>query len=351
MNSSDVQPLVEVTRGPVVESIHFGAIVISDTSGRVVASMGNPQTVTFLRSSAKPFQVLPLVEQGGMERFGFTDRELAVMCASHHGTDEHVRVISGLQAKIGVSEADLLCGIHPPEDKATARRMIANHEENSQLRHNCSGKHSGMLAQCKLHGWPTQDYLYPLHPLQQGIFKTFAEMCDVPVSELKLGTDGCSAPVFAVPMQSAAHAFALLADPSSLAEPRATSLRRIFAAVTANPDMIAAPGALDTELMLACAGNVLVKSGAEGYLAMAVLPGACGTGSPAYGITIKVSDGDQFEERARATIAIEVLRQLGALPQAALPQLSAFDRRPQYNWRHIEVGEIRPVFKLPLPPA
>ncbi len=350
MNSSDVQPLVEVTRGPVVESIHFGAIVISDATGRVVAAVGNPQTVTFLRSSAKPFQILPFVEQGGLEHFGLTDRELALMCASHHGTDEHVRVLRALQAKIGISEADLLCGIHPPEDKATARRMIANNEANSPLRHNCSGKHSGMLAFCKLRGWPTQDYIYPLHPLQQTLFQTFCELCGIPLSELKLGTDGCSAPVFAVPMQAAARAFALLADPSALPEPRAVSLRRIFNAVTANPDMIAAPGALDTELMLACAGKVLIKSGAEGYLAMALLPGACAAGSPAYGITIKVSDGDLFEERARATIAVEVLRQLGALPGAAqVPLLSAFDRRPQYNWRHMEVGEIRPVFKLPLP--
>lgn len=347
MNSSDVQPLVEVTRGPVVESIHFGVIVVTDPSGRVVTSLGNPETVTFLRSSAKPFQVLPFVERGGVEHFGLTDRELAVMCASHHGTDEHVRVIQGIQAKIGVSEADLLCGIHPPEDKATAHRMIANNEPNSQLRHNCSGKHTGMLAHCKLRGWPTEEYIHPMHPLQQTIFQTFCEMSGVSMQELKLGVDGCSAPVFAAPMRAAAWAFARLADPSALAEPRAAALRHIFTAVTANPDMIAAPGALDTELMRVASGKLLAKIGAEGYLGMALLPGACGSNSPAYGITIKVSDGDMHEQRARATIAVEVLRQLGALSTEQLHKLADFDRRPQYNWRHIEVGEIRPAFKLP----
>lgn len=347
MNSSDVQPLVEVTRGPVVESIHFGVIVVVDPDGRGITSVGNPETVTFLRSSAKPFQVLPFVERGGVEHFALSDRELAILCASHHGTDEHVKVIQSIQAKIGVTAADLLCGMHPPEDEATARRMIANHEANSPLRHNCSGKHTGMLAQCKLRGWPTEDYIHPLHPLQQTIFETFSQMSGVPVQDLKLGTDGCSAPVFAVPMHAAAWAFAKLADPSRLDEKRAAACRHIFTAMTTHPDMIAAPGALDTELMAAGAGKILVKSGAEGYLGMALLPGACGEGSPAYGITLKVSDGDMHEERARATIAIEVLRQLGALSSAQLARLTGFDRRPQFNWRHLEVGEIRPAFKLP----
>ncbi len=347
MNSSDAQPLVEVTRGAVVESIHYGVIVVADPTHRVLTSVGNPDTVTYLRSSAKPFQVLPFVERGGVEHFKLNDRELAVMCASHHGTDEHVQVVQSIQAKIGVSADDLLCGIHPPEDKATARRMIENHEANSPLRHNCSGKHTGMLAHCKLRGWPIEDYINPTHPLQQTIFETFSQMCGVPVQEIKFGTDGCSAPVFAVPMSAAAWAFARLADPTNLTESRATACHHIFNAVTHNPEMIAAPGALDTELMRIGAGKLLVKSGAEGYLGIAVLPGACGKGSPAYGVTIKVTDGDMHEERARATIAIEVLRQLGALNQEQLAQLAEFDRRPQFNWRHIEVGEIRAAFSLP----
>jgi L-asparaginase II len=258
-----------------------------------------------------------------------------------------VKVIQSIQAKIGVTADDLLCGIHPPEDKLTARRMIEKGEANSPLRHNCSGKHTGMLAHCKLRGWPTENYIDPSHPLQQTIFETFSQMCGIPVQDLLLGTDGCSAPVFAVPMSAAAWAFARLADPSSLPEPRAAACRHIFEAVTQFPEMIAAPGALDTELMRVGAGKILVKSGAEGYLGISLLPGACGEGSPAYGITIKVSDGDMHEERARATVAIEVLHQMGALNPEQLVQLGNFDRRPQYNWRHFEVGEIRPAFKLP----
>jgi L-asparaginase II len=347
MNSSDAQPLVEVVRGPVVESIHYGVIVVVDAAGKVIASVGNPETVTFLRSSAKPFQVLPFVERGGLEHFGLSDRELAVMCASHYGTNEHVKVILGLQKKLGVSEKDLLCGMHPPYDSATNKRLLITNEPNSALRHNCSGKHTGMLAHALLRGLPTEDYINPMHPVQQTIFQTFSEMTGVPFKDLLLGTDGCSAPVFAVPMHAAAWALAQLADPSALPEPRRSALQRIFRAMTSHPDMVAGPGAFDTELMTVGGGKILAKSGAEGYLAISVLPGACGTGSPAYGIAIKVSDGDLAEGgRARTTIAIEVLRELGALDGAQTSLLKAYDRRPQYNWRHIEIGEIRSVFKL-----
>ena len=352
-------PLVEITRGTIVESIHYGSLVVCDPGGRVVASAGDPDALVFLRSSSKPFQVLPLVELGGMERFGLTEQELAVMCASHNGTDDHVRVVSGIQQKLGVNKNDLLCGTHTPGDPATAERMLLNGEPSTPLRHNCSGKHTGMLAQCLLQGFPTGDYINPSHPVQQRIIQTFSEMCGVPVREIVLGTDGCSAPVFAIPLRAAAHAFARLADPSALPEPRRSALKRIFAAMTAHPDMVAGPGAFDTELMAAGGGRILTKGGAEGYQAAAVLPGTCSADSPGYGITLKIADGDLAQRdrsvpvahiahdgggRARSTVMVELLRQLGALKAEQLESLSDYLPRPVYNWRHIEVGEIRTCF-------
>ena len=354
-------PLVETTRGPIVESIHYGAIAVSDTRGNLIASVGDPEALVFLRSSSKPFQVLPLVEGGGMERFGLTERELAVMCASHNGTDEHVRVITGLQQKLGVSAADLLCGTHTPGDPPTAERMFLNGEENTPLRHNCSGKHSGMLAQAILFGEPTADYINPQHPVQRRILRAFSEMTGVPETEIVLGTDGCSAPVFAVPLRAAAYAFARLADPSGLPEPRRSALRRIFAAMTAHPDMVAGPHTFDTDLMTTGRGSILTKGGAEGYQAIGLLPGASRKFAGALGITLKVSDGDLAQRdrtehiariahdgggRARSTTTVEVLRQLGALEESQLKELKDFLPRPQYNWRRIEVGEIRPSFDL-----
>ncbi len=351
-------PLVETTRGGIVESLHYGAIAVCDPAGRLLASVGDAGAVVFLRSSSKPFQVLPLVEGGGMERFNLSERELALMCASHSGTDEHVAVISALQRKLGVSAVDLLCGTHTPSDPRTAERMFRNGEENSPLRHNCSGKHTGMLAQALLYGNPKEDYIDPRHPVQQRILRTFSEMTGVALQDIILGTDGCSAPVFAVPLRAAAHAFARLADPSALPEPRQSALRRIFKAMTTHPDMVAGPDTFDTRLMSAGRGRVLTKGGAEGYQALAVLPA---TGSSALGITLKISDGDlaQIDRsqriatiaydgggRARSTAAVEALRQLGVLDAAQLEELSDFAPRAQYNWRHIPVGEIRPVFTL-----
>jgi L-asparaginase II len=338
-------PLVELTRGSIVESIHYGAIVVSDISGNIVFSRGDTPTVAFLRSCAKPFQVLPFVERGGVEHFGLTQEELAIMCSSHHGTDEHVHVVSSIQHKVGLTADDLLCGMHPPADSATANRMLVNHEENSQLRHNCSGKHTGMLAHALLRGFDKADYINPSHPVQQTILQTFSELTGVPVDQIILGTDGCSAPVFAIPLDKAARAFTLLADPSSLPEPRQSALRKIFAAMTTYPNMIAGPTGFDTAVMTVGGGKILSKGGAEGYQALVLLPGACGEGSPAYGITIKIADGDQSRpERARPVAAVELLHRLGALNGDQVKALAPFAARPIYNWRHIEVGEIRAAF-------
>ena len=351
-------PLVETTRGAIVESIHYGAIAVCDTQGRLLARAGDAEALVFLRSSSKPFQALPLVEGGGMERFGLNDRELALMCSSHSGTDEHVAVLTALQRKLGVSAAELLCGTHTPSDPLTAERMFLRGEENSPLRHNCSGKHTGMLAQALLYGDPRQDYIDPGHPVQQRILRVFSEMTGVPVPEIILGTDGCSAPVFAVPLRAAAYAFARLADPSALPEPRRSALRRIFSAMTSHPDMVAGPDTFDTRLMTAGRGRVLTKGGAEGYQALAVLPAGS---SGAMGITLKISDGDLAQAdrgqranaiaprgggRARSTAALEALRQLGVLDSAQLAELSDFAPRALSNWRNIPIGEIRPVFNL-----
>ena len=344
-------PLVELTRGPLVESIHFGALAVVDSGGRRIASVGDPKLVANLRSSAKPFQILSFVEDGGMERFGLSERELAICCASHSGTADHVQVLSGLQAKLGVSEANLSCGVHYPMDEVTAREMRERGEKPTPNRHNCSGKHTGMLANALLHGFPIEDYLNTAHPLQCLILKTFAEMVALAPDAVPVGIDGCSAPTFAAPLDQAAHAYALLADPADLPPglppARAAALRRIFAAMTAHPDMIAGPGRWDTLVMRAAGGKVVSKGGAEGYQGMGVLPGALGPGSPALGITFKVSDGDA-SGRAGGTAALAVLSQLGILSRSERGGLAQFDRRVLRNWREIEVGEIRSAFNLAL---
>lgn len=343
MSFENYVPVVEVTRGSRVESVHFGAAVVVDAAGQVLAAVGDPQTRAFLRSTAKPFQALPFVELGGVERFNLSDRELALMCASHHGTDEHVRVVTAMQEKIGIDESDLLCGSHEPADKETWKAMVLRGEKPTPRRHNCSGKHTGMLAHAVMRGLPKTDYINPQHPVQESILQAFSEMTGMEPGQVELGIDGCSVPTFAVPLYNTALGFARLADPSRLAAGRANALRHIFSAMSTYPDMIAGPDGFDTVLMQAGAGKFVSKGGAEGYQGIAVASGALGLNSPGLGIAFKISDGDG-SGRARPVLALALLKQLGLLTSAEVESLAKFDQRAQFNFRRLEVGEIRPCF-------
>jgi L-asparaginase II len=155
------QPAIEIIRGEIVESIHQAAVAVTDPAGNLLASWGSPETTTYMRSSAKPFQVLPLLERGGMAFFDLSFQEIAVMCSSHSGTDSHLRRVLSIQEKVGISEGDLMCGVHPPTDLETADRLKREGLEPTPNRHNCSGKHSGMLALARLIGAPLDDYILP----------------------------------------------------------------------------------------------------------------------------------------------------------------------------------------------
>ena len=344
--TNQYQSVFELTRGRIVESIHFGAAAVVDSHGRMLASLGDPHLVTFLRSSAKPFQALPFIERKGYEKFGLTAREVALMCASHSGTDDHVATIKSMQAKIGVGVDDLMCGMHYPIDAATTDAMKIRGELPTPYRHNCSGKHTGMLAHARLRDLPTENYIDFTHPVQLSILQAFAEMCGLPAEKVELGIDGCSAPNFAVPLYNAALGYARLCDPGEQSPERAQACRTISAAMMANPDMVGGPGRFDTLLMQAGRGKILVKGGAEGYQAVGLLPGALGAGSPGIGIAIKISDGDPTD-RARHAVALAILESLGALNSEQLVKMAPFGPRIKlHNFRNLEVGESRPAFKL-----
>ncbi len=246
MTSTSVyEPVFEATRGEIVESIHMGAIAVADSDGKLLASLGDPQLVTFLRSSAKPFQALPFMEHLGAERFGLTDQEVAVMCASHSGTDFHKQIVESFQQKVGLQESQLVCGTHPPFDRSTWKKLIASGQEITPNRHNCSGKHTGMLAYATLMNYPLDDYIRPDHPVQRDIIKAFAEMTQVDVNEVRVGIDGCSVPTFAIPMQSAALGFARLCNPQGLPKERAQACNKIVQAMISNGMVVAGPERFD----------------------------------------------------------------------------------------------------------
>lgn len=334
--------MVEVTRGDIVESVHFGAAAVVDSHGKLVASYGDPNAVSFLRSSSKPFQALPFIELGGDEKFGFTSSDIGLICASHSGTEEHRAALELLQSKIGISESDLLCGIHSPLYKAAADALMMKGQTPSQNNHNCSGKHTGMLAHAKLRGASLTNYLDLDHPIQQSIIKAFSEMCDFPEEKIEIGIDGCSAPVFAVPLYNAALGLARLSDPRDLDQKRADACRKIYNGMTGAPFMVAGPERFDTDFMKLMNGRVLTKTGAEGYQVFGI---PAGNGKPGMGIALKMADGD-VTERSRSLAGLEILRQIGIISDDDLAKLGNYYTRKIYNWRHIEVGEMRPCFTL-----
>jgi L-asparaginase II len=352
-------PLLELTRGRVVEAVHFGSIAVVDVNGKTIASYGDSRLVAFLRSSAKPFQALPFVERGGVEHFSYTPKELSLSCASHESAQIHLDAVKRLQEKIGIQESQLQCGAHMPGDVEIFKSLIRRGKEPTANNNNCSGKHTTMLAHAKMRGLSLENYLDINHPIQQDILTTFAEMCQFEREKIELGVDGCSAPNFALPLYNAALGLARLCDPHDLSEARASACRKITSAMMTHPEMVSRNGEFDCELMKVGNGKIVCKRGAEGFQAIGLLPGALGPDSRGVGIAFKVTDGDasrmsddlEWSSRVRPAVATEILRQLGALNEKQLEALSAFGpNKILKNHRSLVTGESQPVFKLEIIP-
>jgi len=331
---------VEQLRGGVVEAWHDVHVAVVDRTGRLVAHGGDPRLVTFWRSAAKPFQAAPLVEDGVMERFGITDQELALACASHSSEPAQVAKVRELLAKIGCTERDLLCGPHPPLSERVAQDYQARGVRLTPVYSNCSGKHAGMLALARHHGWPTEFYTRPEHPVQQRCLAEVSRWAEVPEEKIATGVDGCGVVCFALPLRSMALAYAKLGSGERGAGPadanRISSAHRreplpaprspVVDAMLHHPELIAGEGRPCTELMRAHPGRVIAKVGAEGvYCALLVGEGL--------GVALKVADGHAV---ASALALAAVLEVLGLRP---LP--STLGPRPNLNTRGEPVGELR----------
>jgi L-asparaginase II len=347
------QPLLELTRGSLVESTHFGSIVVVDSTGSILHSYGDPYKVAFLRSSAKPFQALPFVEQGGVEHYNLTQSELAISCASHETAQIHLDTVNAMQAKVGVQELHLQCGPHLPSDANKLKQVIREGIRPTSNFNNCSGKHTAMLAFARMRRLPLENYLDFEHPIQKEILQTISELCDIAVEEIELGIDGCSAPNFAMPLFNAALGMARMCDPHELSETRAAACKKITAAMTAHPEMISNHGEFDCELMKIGAGRVVTKRGAEGFQIIGLMPGVIS--EHGIGIAFKVTDGDssrmndnlERSARVRPAVTLEILRQLGALNEMQLKSLEKFGpEKPLKNYAGILTGRSQPAFKL-----
>ncbi|HVG32119.1 MAG TPA: asparaginase [Pyrinomonadaceae bacterium] len=337
-------PLVEVRRGSITESRHRGHIAAVDGDGQIVAHLGVPQTLTYLRSSAKPFQSLPLVASGAADHFNFTEKEVAISCASHNGEPIHTKTVAGMLRKIGLTESALKCGVHEPFSVEEAARLRERGERPNVLHNNCSGKHTGMLALALHLGAPVETYDQPANPVQLMIGRTIEQFSGVPLEDLAVGVDGCGAPVFGITVRAMALMYArLVLPPVDWPTETSSAAQRIVAAMISYPEMIGGRAErLDTVLMRACKGGLVSKVGAEGVYTAGVLP--CGRWPKGLGLAFKIEDGE--DRRARPTVVIEALRQLGVLEDEALGELAPYRSFQIRNHRGDFVGEVRANFEL-----
>jgi L-asparaginase II len=323
--------LVEVTRGPIVESRHRGAVAVVDHTGAVRASWGDINAAIYPRSAIKSLQAIPLVESGAAARLQLSDAELALACSSHNGEPAHVAAAAAVLARLGLSESDLECGAHWPSHQGSAHALAAAGATPTQLHNNCSGKHAGMLAVAQALGAPTSGYVEREHPVQRQIRQVLEAMTGCALHDAPVERDGCSVPTWAIPLHGLALAFARLGSPASLPEARRLACERIRRAVMAAPFMVAGTGRYDTRLMEALHPRVFAKTGAEGVFCAAVP-------ELGVGIALKCDDGSA---RGAEMMLSSVLDTLGVIGTADRERLGDLLVVPIVNWRGYQTGSIR----------
>jgi L-asparaginase II len=322
--------LVEVTRGPLVESRHRAAVAVCDAQGKSVLALGDVAAPIFPRSAVKALQALPLIEQSAADRFGLSDEELALACASHSGEAGHVAGVEHMLAKAGLTPSDLRCGAHWPIAQAAAA-AAARSGAPSPLHNNCSGKHAGFLCVARAIGADSADYWRPEHPVQRLVRGVLEDFTGVSLGEASCAIDGCSVPTWAVPLHRLAHGFAKFGTGHGMSPERARAAARLRRACAKAPWFVAGTGRFCTEIMQLFGERVFVKTGAEGVYCAAL---------PREGLGIAVKCDDGGSRAAQAVIAAVIARflPLGASERAAL---ELFVAPVQRNWNGFEVGQLR----------
>jgi L-asparaginase II len=353
--SRSVPPiLVRQTRNGIEESAHRGDIVEADVEGRILRLVGDPERIVTLRSSAKPFGAVLLLEAGGGEELDLSPAEIAIMTGSHSGEDLHVRTLQAILRRAGISQSYLATGTaNMPIDKLTAARLARDGEAPGEIRHMCSGQHAVFILLSRLKGWDPQDYWRSEHPSQAAYRSVIARAFGIEPRQLLTAIDGCGIETFAFPLREIARAYAMLADPGSIpgGDRRAEIAQQLTVvrdAMLAHPEMVGGThDRVDTSLMKAAPGRIVSKAGAEGLRGVAILPGARSghaNQSPS-GLAVTIEDGDGFD-RASGSASVEALHQAGVLDDRALRELARYHRPKAIDPRGNAVGEAVPKFEL-----
>ena len=332
-------PLVRVRRGGREESAHRGAVAVWE-GDRLRAALGDPERLTFYRSSSKPLQALVGVHGGAADAYHLTEAELALASGSHSGADVHVAAARSILAKAGVPESALGCGGHWSIDAEVAQKQRVACKRPLSVHSNCSGKHALMLAGAQHLGASLEEYLFPDHPLQRRIRADVAAFAGVPTERVAVTVDGCGAPTFAVPLAAVARSIARVGAPDGLPDALARAARRIGAAIRAHPEMVAGEGRFDTDLLRTAKGRILAKGGAEGVHVVAVP-------ERRLGIAVKVDDGS---DRGYRLVVIELLRRLGIVSDADAAGLAERQgQKTQKNFSGREVGDLEMLLPAGFP--
>ncbi|EAR11345.1 asparaginase [Reinekea blandensis] len=322
---------VHVTRGGITESQHDISAVVINSHGNVLEQWGDVDKPVYPRSAIKALQALPMVERGGVERFGFSESELALCCASHNGETEHVNTAQSMLDKVSCSEANYECGKQWPMRVEAGYALAAAGQLPDQRHNNCSGKHAGMLALAQLLGVDSAGYIAADHPVQHTIRETFEQMCDVDLSRAPVSPDGCSAPTWAMPLTALALGFARFADPQSLPPERAQACRALYQAVIHHPFMVAGTERYCTEMMTVLGDRAFLKVGAEGVY-IAAIPGQN------IAIALKCEDG---AKRGAERVMTELLDRYGVTKGLSDAEMAPFRTPEIRNWNGLLTGVIR----------
>lgn len=321
--------LVEVWRGQQIESRHRGSVIALDAAGNPLFTAGDTEALVFPRSAIKPIQALPLIESGAADAYDFDAKHIALACASHNGEALHTTLVSDVLQRIGLDNSDLICGAEFPMLQAAAHDLVRQQQTPGRQHHNCSGKHSAMLTLCQHMGWPVADYHEFDHPAQQAWRKVLSELCEVDAETLPWDADGCGIPALALPLKNIALGFSKFATTEKQAPQRAQAMHRVTSAIAEHPMNIAGTDRACTTVVSASAGEVIVKTGAEGVFAGFI---------PARGIgfALKIDDG---ASRAAETALGGVLAKLEE-PVAQVNATQPFFQRELKNSRGKVVGRV-----------
>ena len=328
-NNSSNPILVQNFRGGIVESFHRGSFCVVDERGEVLWSLGDIKQVSFPRSALKYFQHIPFLLSGGFDALGFGPKELAIMCASHNGEDMHLSVVDDVLKTVNLKQDYLQCGAQQPTRKSDYIRLIQNNQEPTCMHNNCSGKHAGFLAHCVQNHHSLSDYLSPQHPLHKSIKAVTAQFYEMKEDELSVGVDGCSAPIFGMPLYNQALAYKNLVAPMPWKDAALdNACKRIVHAVTQYPELIAGTKRYCSDLMRVTQGRIVGKTGADGVYCLSIP-------EKKWGIAIKVDDGKMGPQYQ---IAHGILCALGLLLPHEIEALKSHGHCENINFAGNTVG-------------